>query len=402
MAVALATPPVVDWIDPEELVVDPYPTYARLRDESPVAFVPFLGGYVAASYQGCKQIEPNLESFTASSGSASMLRTMGRTSMIDTDGPEHTQQRTPINAAMRPKAIKERWTESFQENTRFYLDRLADVGPDEADLNKVFASPLATKNLMDVLSIRGVDVDIAREWSSTLMEGISNIGDDPDVWAKVDATQEQINALLADLIPYLRKNPDGTFTSALIEAGLPDEMVLANVKLAISGGINEPQHAITSIVWALTAYPEERAAVLADPALWPDVFDETLRWLSPFGLIPRKALHDVDFDGYLIPEGSTMMALIASANRDESVFPNADVVDIRRPKTSSFSFGAGPHQCAGVWLARWSIGSIAMPMLYERFEGLRNADDRDSRWFGFVARGLTEHPVSWDADRGNG
>jgi cytochrome P450 len=223
---------------------------------------------------------------------------------------------------------------------------------------------------------------------------------DAQTWTRVDEVRSEVDALLDELIPYLRKNPDGTFTSALVEAGRPEDSIKANVRLALSGGINEPQHAITSIVWALSEHPEQRADVLANPELWPDVFEETLRWLSPLGFVPRGVIEDVEIAGVPVPAGSMVASLLASANRDDAAFPNPDMYDIRRPKTAHLAFGAGPHQCAGAWVARWSIGSIAVPMLYERFEGLRNATDRQANWFGFVFRGLMEHPVTWDRDRG--
>jgi hypothetical protein len=331
-----------------------------------------------------------------------MSRTMRHKTMISTDDPDHALLREPVNPGLRPKAIKERWTAAFEQNTRFYLDRLAEAGPEAADLNRVLASPLAAKNLSDVLGIRGVDVDVVRDWSSAIVSGLGNVVDDPEVWAKVDAVRADVEAHLDELIPYLRRNPDGTFTSALVAARLPDELIKSNVELALSGGINEPQHAITSIVWALTEHPDQRADVLANPDLWPDVFEETLRWRSPLGYVPRGTAEDVEIEGATVPAGSMVVALIASANRDEKVFPNADVFDIHRRRTANFVFGAGPHMCAGAWIARYSIGSIALPALFRRFEGLRTADDRDARWFGFVFRGLVDHPVTWDRDRGDG
>jgi cytochrome P450 len=396
------TAPIADWIDPGQLEEDPYPVYRKLREQSPVAYVPFMASYVVSRYEACRFIETTPEIFAADPGGSAlgtMRRTMGQATMIDTDDPQHSEERGPVNPGLRPRAIKEQWTGSFEANARFYMDALADAGPDHADLNSAVASPLATKNLMDLLGIRGVDVETVRDWSAVMMEGLCNVEDDPAVWRKVDAVREQLDTLLRELIPYLRANPDNTFTSALVAAGRPEQAILANVKLALSGGINEPQHAITSTVWALSQHPDQRAALLADPASWPDALEEVLRWVSPLSNIPRRARCDVEIDGVLIPEGSGVAALIASANRDESVFDRADVFDIRREKKPNLAFGAGAHQCAGIWVARWSIGSIAMPMLYERFEGLRNADDRDSAWAGFVARGLVDHPVTWDRDR---
>jgi cytochrome P450 len=396
----MTTSPVADWMDPAELVRDPYPAYARLRRESPVAWAPFLDSFVATTYDASRFVKMNPDVFTAESGGTTMRRTMQRHSMIDVDDPQHATERAPVNAVLRPKAIKENWTETFEANTRHYLDLLADAGPDKADLNALVASPLATKNLIDLLGVRGVDVDVVRNWSATLMEGLSNVTDDQAVWAKVDAVREQVDAHLAEMIPYYRKHPDNTFTSALVAGGLPDEAVAANVRLANTGGINEPQHAVTSIVWALTEHPDQRRAVLADQGLWPEVFEQTLRWISPLGYLPRHARNDIVLEGVHIPKGSTVAVLIASANREEGIFANADTFDIRRPKLTNFTFGAGVHMCAGMWAARWSIGSIEMPMLYRRFEGLRTAEDREATWSGFVTRGLQTHPVIRDKDRG--
>jgi cytochrome P450 len=361
--------------------------------------VPFLDMYVAATYEDCRLIEADTDVFSANRVTPTR-RALGRSSLIDTDDPEHAAMRRPVNPGLRPKAIKARWTEVFEANTRHYLDLLADAGPDHADLNDQVASPLATKNLMDLLGIRGVEVDVVRRWSKTFMEGVADVADDPDVWGRVDAVRADVDALLAELIPYLRQHPDDTFTSALANSGLADDIVAANVKLAISGGINEPQHAVTSIVWSLSEHPEQRDAVLSDPALWPDVFDETLRWMSPLSLIPRRVLRDTELQGVPIPAGRTVTALIASGNRDEHVYEHADRFDIRRPKAVNLAFGSGLHMCAGMWAARWSIGSIALPMLYLRFQGLRTAEDRESPWFGFVVRGLVRHPVTWDRDLG--
>lgn len=225
------------------------------------------------------------------------------------------------------------------------------------------ASPLAAKNLIDLLGLRDVGAEDVRRWSATLIDGISNVAGDPAVWRVVDDTRAEVEANLAELLPYLRRRPGQSFTSALVTAGLPDDAIAANVKLAISCGINEPQHAITSMVWALTEHTEQRAAVLADESLWPDVFEETLRCVSPLGLIRRRARHDTEVEGVRIPAGSTVIALIASANRDGTVYENGEQFDIHRPKSVSFAFGDGVHVCAGMSAARWSIGSITLPIL---------------------------------------
>ncbi|ALU73455.1 unspecific monooxygenase (plasmid) [Rhodococcus erythropolis R138] len=391
--------PVAEWLDPQQLLEDPYPAYSRLRRESPIAWVPFMDSYVASLYEDCRTLEMTTEVFV-SSGDSPARRAIGRSSMIDTDDPEHREIRKPVNSGLRPKVIKERWGGAFEKNARFYLDVLADQGPRNADLNSAFAAPLAAKNLIDLLGLGDVDVDDVRNWSSTLMLGVANTDDDEGVWAQVDATRTQIDDHLTEVLRFLRHHPDDTFTSALAAAGLPEDVIKANVKLAIAGGINEPQHAVTSMVWSLSEHPEQRELVLNDPVHWPAVFDETLRWISPLGLVVRVAAEDTVLRGVSIPAGSNVTGLVASANRDASIFSEADDFDITRQKIVSLAFGSGVHMCAGMWAAKWAIGNIAVPMLYRRFEGLRTATDRESPWFGFVVRGLQHHAVTWDQDRG--
>jgi cytochrome P450 len=181
----------------------------------------------------------------------------------------------------------------------------------------------------------------------------------------------------------------------LIHAGLPLSDVAANVKLTISGGMNEPQHVVTNAVWALSRHPDQRDRVLADPALWPAVFDETVRWLAPIGMYPRETTRPVELQGVPLPAGATLGVVVAAANRDETVFERAESYDIARPRRPHFGFGSGTHLCAGHWAARISIGEIAVPLLYAELPGLRTDPRRAEEWHGWVFRGLTALPVTW-------
>lgn len=183
--------------------------------------------------------------------------------------------------------------------------------------------------------------------------------------------------------------------SALANAGLTSEQITANVNLTITGGMNEPQHAITSEVWALSHHPEQLALVLADSAQWAAVFDETVRWLSPIGMYPRQATRDVVLENVVLPEGSLIGVVVAAANRDAAEFESAERFDIRRPRRPHLAFGSGVHMCAGHWAARIAIGEIAVPLLYAEFPDLRPDPGRDETWFGWFFRGLVDFPVTW-------
>jgi len=229
------------------------------------------------------------------------------------------------------------------------------------------------------------------------LAGMGNVLDDQSIWDRCDASTAEADALLKELIPYYRQNPDASMVSAFANSGLPTSNVAANVKLTISGGMNEPQHMVTNMVWALSSHHEQRAQVLADPSLWASVFDEAVRWQSPIGMYPRQTTRETVLEGVRIPAGAGIGVVVASANHDAAHFgASAADFDIHRPKRPHLAFGSGVHLCAGHWAAKTSIGQIAVPMAYKRFPGLRVDERRNESWDGWVFRGLTGLPVTWN------
>lgn len=389
--------PVADWLDVGSLAADPYAAYARLREETPVAWVPKLQKFLVTSYSGCHAIEQDQETFSANVSGSTMNRAIGAQPMLRKDDPEHAADRAPINPVLRPKSIKEAWTPVFARNADTYLDALEDKGPTAADLNADYAAPLASKNLIDLLGLHDTDVQQVRRWSHDFIAGMGNVLDDPVIWERCDASTAEADALLEKLIPFYRRTPDASLVSALANSGLPTQNVTANVKLAISGGLNEPQHMITNMVWALSRHPAQREAVLDDPSLWAAVFDETVRWQSPIGMYPRQTTRATVLEGVSLPAGAGIGVVVASANRDQAHFgESASGFDIHRPKRPHLAFGAGVHLCAGHWAAKSAIGQIAVPKAYERFPSLRLDEKRPERWDGWVFRGLTSLPVTWN------
>lgn len=389
--------PVIDWFDPAEMMRDPYPTYSRLREAGPVVHVPRIGRYLLTSHAAVTAAEQDPGTFSAHSvTNLTMMRALGGRPMLRKDDPEHQVERDAINPTLRPRHVTATWSPRFADNVQRWLDHLEDIGPDAAELNRDFAAPVASQNLIDVLGFPAdVDVEDMRRWSTNYIAGIGNILDDPAIWARCDASQAQVNALLDDLLPYLRAHPDASITSHLLQVGLPETVIRANVHLTISGGMNEPQHMITNIVWALSSHPAERNRVLTGEADWAHVFEETVRWMSPIGMLPRETTSELEWFGTLIPERANIGLLLGCANRDDTVFPDADVYDVSRQARGHLGFGNGTHMCAGRWVAKSAVGDIAVPALYRRFPMLRADDSREVSWNGWVFRGLTLLPVTW-------
>jgi hypothetical protein len=385
--------PVADWVRIEDLYENPFPIYRRLRDESPVAWVPAVGRYLVTSFEACHRIEQDAETFSANEEGSLMKRAMGH-SMLRKDDPEHHVDRAAYGPVLRPKAIKETWTAVFEKNAQKYLEELRAQGPG-ADLHLGFAAPFAAENLREIMGFRNATQEDLQRWSQTMIDGTGNYADDPEVWAKAAASSAEVDAAIDELVPLLRAEPDASLLSAVVAAGLPLEAIRANMKMTIGGGLNEPRDVLGTAVWALLSNPNQLAQVLADPELWSTAFEEAVRWVAPIGMYPRQTTREVEIGGATLPAGARLGVVLGAANRDPAQFENPETFDINREKKPHLAFGGGAHFCAGTWVARASVAQVALPKLFDRLPGLR-LGDRPAREGGWVFRGMLELPVDWD------
>ncbi|HWH25600.1 MAG TPA: cytochrome P450 [Pseudolysinimonas sp.] len=391
--------PVADWVNVDELLRDPFPSFARLRAESPVAWIPALNRYLVTSYEGCHAVELDQETFTSvvKGNGATMVRALGGTPMLRKDDPEHAVDRAAINPVFRPRSLRTAWMPKFEETAARYIERLREIGPDAANLDKDYAAPVASQNLLDLVGIPQASVEDIQRWSRAFVAATGNLRDDPDIWLAAENAQAEVDSALEELLPRYRAEPNASVISALANSDLSPESIAANVKLTISGGMNEPQHAITTSVYALSRFPEQRDAVLANPELWSAVFDEAVRWISPISMYPRTTTRAVVLEGVELPAGASLGVVVGSANRDEKHLPGAERFDVLRERVPHLAFGSGVHLCAGHWAARLSIGEVAVPRLFEALPGLRVDERRETEFAGWIFRGATQLPVTWDA-----
>jgi cytochrome P450 len=389
--------PTADWLNPGDMMSDPYPSYARLRELGPVVYVPAVERFLVTTYDAVREAEQHPEVFSSySETNLTMVRSLGGRPMLRKDDPDHAAERGAINPTLRPRQVAETWSPRFRENVDHWIDRLIDVGPAAADLNRDFAAPVASQNLIDLLGFPAdTDVQDMHRWSTDFIAGIGNLHDDPEIWRRCERSAAEVSLVLDELLPHLRRRADSSVTSHLLQVGLAEDVVRANVHLAIAGGMNEPQHMITNTVWALSEHPAQRKLALEGEVSWGDVFDEVVRWVSPIGLVPRETTEDTEWFGVPIPKHANVGLLLASANRDSAVFAEAEKLDITRVAKGHLGFGGGVHLCAGKWAAKAAIGETAIPRLYERLPALAVDGTRPPTWDGWVFRGMTSLPVTW-------
>ncbi|GAB3002520.1 cytochrome P450 [Streptomyces pseudoechinosporeus] len=395
--------PVVE-LDLAELRDDPYPAYAELRRTAPLAWVPSVGRHLLTRYEDIVHAEKLPEVFSSREEGSLLLRTVGP-NLLREDDPEHRRLRAAAEPPTRPRQVRDLWAGTFERNAHELLDRIAGRG--EGDLIGDFAEPLAAANLAVVLGLRNAGADDISDWSRAMMAANGNYADDPDIWLRAEQATRAIEDAVAEMADAARREPDGSVISSMVHAADPVELteIQNNIKVIIGGGVNEPRDVFGVGAQALLQRPDVRDRVMADPGLWKRVFEETARWISPIGMYPRQLTQDYEIAGVALPAGSRVALVIASGNRDESVFERADEFDIDRPHRPHLAFGGGPHFCMGAWVARHEVSALAWPLVFGRLKRLRlvegaTASDSGSaagRLEGWVFRGLTSLNVTWQA-----
>jgi hypothetical protein len=323
-----------------------------------------------------------------------MNRLMGH-NMMRKDGDAHMAERAQMFPAVSPRVVRDTWRAQFQAHADRILDRLAPQG--SADLVKAFALPLSAECLKDIIGLTNMRFEDMDAWSQAMIDGIANYTGNPEVEARCHAATAGIDAAIDDMIPVVSKHPDSSILSVLLAAGQPLDSIRANVKLAISGGQNEPRDAISGSVWALLTHPDQLGSVNAGQAKWIDVFEEYARWIAPIGMSPRRVARTYSYGGIDFEPEERVFLMFGSANRDEACFADPDRFDISRDTSKSIAFGAGPHYCAGAFASRAMVADVALPSLFARLKGLRLDLSEEVRIGGWAFRGLLNLPVVWDA-----
>ena len=242
------------------------------------------------------------------------------------------------------------------------------------------------------LRIEDCEVDCAMA-VAYMQANASKYGGDPKVEAYCHECTASIDRHIDERLAEGVAADDLSLIGVQLAAGLSDEQLRANVKLAISGGQNEPRDAIAGAIWALLTHPEQLQACLNGDATWLQVFEEYARWISPIGMSPRRIAQRYDYNGVTFEPEDRAFFMFSAGNRDADVFEDPDSFTITRDISASLSFGAGPHYCAGAWASRALIADVALPMFFEHFKDVQL--DGDVPFGGWAFRGPLALPCRW-------
>src|SRR6476660_1397206 len=383
---------------------NPYPFYARLRNEQPVIQVVTPDGYLAWLITRYDDALNALKDKRLSKDKANLREKLPwvpkyfeplARNMLDVDDPDHARLRTLVHKAFTPKLI-----ETLRASIEMLSEELIESAKRRGrmDLIAEFALPLPVAVISQMLGIPKQEQDKFHRWSNAIVSSQSS------KFGALKAIPSVISFLryIRRLVRLRQVHPEGDLTTALIQAEEAgdrmnaDEM-LAMIFLLLIAGHETTVNLIGNGMLALFTHPEQMEKLRGDASLVASAVEEMLRFDSPLEMATeRYATEEVEFSGTAIPAGARVYVVIASANRDQQQFERANQFDITRANNRHLSFGMGAHYCLGAPLARLE-GQIAVTALLRRLPNLRLRVPADEiKWKpGLVLRGAKALPVEF-------
>jgi cytochrome P450 len=382
----------VDLFD-DEVLRDPYPTYARLRDMGPVVRLTAHDFLAVARYVDVRAVLNDPEHFVSGSGVGfnDEFNHVRASSIIASDEPRHGMLRSVLGERLGPRALKG-VQELIQERATTLVAEATQRGSFDAvkDFGEVFPVQV-------VGELIGLPVD-SRGHLLRWANGAFNAFGPPG---------ERTSAGLADIaeqFEYIRtvatreQLTPGSMGAAVYEAAdrglIPEEYCLPLLSAYLTAGMDTTVNALAAMIWLLATHPDAWRELRENPGLSASVVNEVLRIESPAQLFSRVAADGAEVDGVPIEAGQRVAVIYASGNRDENQYPDPDRFDIRRNPAGHLAFGAGLHVCAGQNLAKMELRAV-LDALISQVDEITVGEP--VRKINNVLRGLTDLPASFTA-----
>jgi cytochrome P450 len=368
-----------------EAVECPYAYYDKIRKSSPVHKIPEQDAHFIALREDALFALEHPEVFSnigRNPGTPIEAKCMKSgvevRTMLDSDPPTQAQHKQFVQKHFNPRA--------FRENIpaiRAIVDDLIDgfIDKGECDFVSEFADRLPELVICHLLDLpRDVRSKIT-EWGRLETSGVRFFSADRK--ARQEKVLESLASYSRQLVMDRHEHLHDDMLSNMIRAQIErdgefaPEYLTLTLAVLITAGLLTTALMLSHGMRLLLDHPDQMARVLDDFSLIPNMVEEVIRIESPAQWIPKRVAQDFDMKGVTLPAGSHVCVGLAAANREESVFPNADKFDIFRSNASShIAFGKGIHFCMGAPLARLE-GQIAFEQLFKRLKNIRFGADND-------------------------
>lgn len=390
----MATPdlPEFDHYD-REFMVDPYPGYARLRDECPVHRSTRHGGFTVLSrFTEVHDAALEWDVFSSHGDALAIPPNDARPLPITADPPEHRRSRSLMAAYFSPRRV-----ERMEGDVRSLVSTLIDgfVHRGRGDLSVELSSLVPTRMLAGMLGVPEGDTHLFHKWVDTIVFGVA--ADAASAARAASELEEYVIGLLHEPVSV-----PATFVEVLRSAeidGAPltlDEQVRMIIQL-IFGALHTTTYLINGALLLLDDHPDVRTRLVAEPALMESAVEEFLRLVAPVQGTARKVTRDVERYGATFAAGDRVLLLWASACRDASEFTDPDTLRIDRTPNRHAAFGVGVHRCVGAPLGRLQT-RVVLEEILRRLPDYRVDRDRVV-WGAASTRGILRLPATWDVSR---
>ncbi|MGW1979467.1 cytochrome P450 family protein [Streptomyces sp. NPDC001889] len=387
---------------------DPHAMYTAMRERAPAHLAHYPGGldlWLVTRYEDVRTVLSDHRFSMSSENSASPLfaddpeehGTRGlEHNLTNLDPPDHTRLRRLVTREFSAARV-----EALRSRVAAHVDALIDAfaGDGTADLVAQFAVPLPTGVAAQLLGVEPEDWERFRVFSRRLV--MPDYDMTPEDFTR---NKQHIRAFIGELIDRKRARPGNDLAGSLTracdaEGAITEDELVGTLFTLLVGSHETTTNFIGNAVLALLRHPDQLELLRTSPELLPAAVEELLRYDGPFEASSlRFAVEDVEMGGVTVPAGSTVVAVLASANRDPERFFDPDRLEIRRPDNAHVAFGHGIHFCPGRSLSLLEA-EVALERLISRLPGLRHAGGAPLRWHeGLFFRGLHELPVAFEPE----
>jgi cytochrome P450 len=361
------------YFDPYDVDInaDPYPTYARLREEAPIYYNERHDFWALSRHEDVQKALTNWQVFSSSRGDLLDILRAGvelpKGVVMWEDPPLHTTHRGLMSRVFTPRRMAQ-----LEDQVRAYCIRCLDplVGSDGFDIIAELASMLPMRVIGMLLGIPEQDQVAVRNKTD---RDLRTRPGEPMVIVQSEVVTGE---MFAEYIEWRSQHPSDDLMTMLLNAEFEDETgetrtltrqeVLTYTSVLAGAGNETTGRLIGWLAKVLADHPDQRRLVVEDRSLVQNVIEETLRFEPTGHASARYVTEDVEYYGTTLPAGSAVLLLMASANRDPRRFEGPDTYDVLRNDVQHLTFGYGLHFCLGTHLARLE-GRVALDELLNRW-----------------------------------
>lgn len=376
----------------DEALMDPYPHYERLRAAGAAVHLDTTGAFALPRYAEVRAALADWRTFSSRGIGLTEERNEAMDgTILASDPPDHDALRKTLDYGLSPRVLRQEAEATIKRRSQEIVEAAVARGSFDAVEDLARAFPLSV--VLDLIGLPQEGRDRVLDWADG---AFNSFGPDNERTRSGAASVGDLWGYLYTSVTPDRLAP-GSMGRKVHEAAergeIPPETLFVQMAAFITAGLDTTIHAIGSGIWLFARHPDQWDLVRGDPdRMIPMAFNEILRIESPVQFFGRRVNREHEVDGVTLPEGSQVLLMYGSANRDERKWENPERFDVTRNPVDHLAFGHGVHKCAGQGLARMEFAAVfdRLARTVGRFE----IDGEPERHLNNVVRGLSSLPVS--------